>query len=314
MREFIISENDANQRVDKFIEKTIKKLPKSLMYKSIRNKKIKVNRKRCEISQRLQVGDTMQCFLAEEFFDDAQDITFLSVPAQLDIVYEDNHLIIVNKPSGLLAHKNESGIQDTLADRFLHYLYLKNEYNPKQIQSFRPSLCHRIDRNTQGIVMMAKDAQTLRDINMHIKERDIHKYYICVVENTPAKLEDNVIVWHKKGKNNKVEISSKEKEGYQKIETGYRIIHTKKTYSLIEIELKTGKSHQIRAVMSFIGCPLYGDVKYGARKNKRHDYQALYAWKLQFAIPKEKNSSVAYLDNKEFTIDVDDLYHLYETL
>ena len=314
MREFKIQENDANQRVDKFIEKTLKKLPKTLMYKSIRNKKIKVNRKRCEISQRLQVGDTVQCFLAEEFFEDQVDISFLSVPSQLDIIYEDHNVVIVNKPSGLLAHKDEEGVQDTLADRFLHYLYDKKEYDPYQSKSFRPALCHRIDRNTQGIVMMAKNAQTLRDMNMHIKDKDVHKYYMCIVENTPTRKQDNLILWHKKGANNKVEVIANPKQGYQKIETAYRVLKTKQAYSLVEIQLKTGKSHQIRAVMSYLGCPLYGDIKYGAKKNKRNDYQALCAYKIYFAIPDEKQSSLKYLDGKTLELEQHDLQELYQSL
>lgn len=314
VREFRIQENDANQRVDKFIAKTMKKLPKSLMYKFIRNKKIKVNRKRCEISQRLQEGDIMQCFIPEEFFDDTVDMSFLSVPSSLDIMYEDQHIVIANKPSGLLAHRDVSEAQDTLTDRFLHYLYKKKEFDPNVAQSFRPALCHRIDRNTQGIVIMAKDAQALREMNTHIKAHEVKKYYVCIVEGTLEKKEDILVLWHRKQEQNKVVISAKEKEGFQRIETGYRILHTKGKYSLLEIELKTGKSHQIRAVMAYMGCPLYGDVKYGAKKNHRLDYQALCAYRVLFEFKNSEKGVLDYLNGKSIQLEDKDVLNLYEAL
>lgn len=182
MKEFIINENDADQRVDRFIQKTMKTMPKSLMYKYIRNKKIKVNRKRCEISQRLQVGDTMQCYIPEEFYEVATMRSFLQVPNALDVVYEDDAVLLINKPKGLRAHSDTSEVQDNLADRLLHYLYCKKEYNPTTEQSFTPALCHRIDRNTQGLVIAAKTAAALRCMNEKIALRQVEKKYLCIVQ------------------------------------------------------------------------------------------------------------------------------------
>ncbi len=283
MREFIIQENDANQRVDKFLQKTIPALPKSLMYKAIRNKKIKVNRKRCEISQRLEVGDHVLCFLAEDLFETKIDMNFLKVPSMIQCIYEDEDIILIQKPSGLLTHKDKESVQDNLQDRFLHYLYNKEEYNPNEKQSFTPSLCHRLDRNTEGIVITAKNAEALRRMNEHIKKREVDKRYVCIVEGKLNKIKDHIVLWHSKDENsNKVTLYKNKRENCKKIETSYKVLHQGKQYALVEVQLHTGKSHQIRSFMSYLGHPLYGDVKYGAKKNNRNDYQALCAYKVTF--------------------------------
>lgn len=302
MREFIITKDDADQRVDKFILKTMKTMPKSLMYKYIRNKKIKVNRKRCEISQRLQEGDTMQCYIAEEFFVQEHKENFKQVPDNFPIVYEDENLLIIDKPSGLLAHSDTADVQDNLADRVLHYLYNKGEFDPQLTQSFTPALCHRIDRNTQGIVMAAKNAMTLRFINEAIKTRQIEKQYLCIVEGHLEKKEDDLILYHQKQEGNHADIRRDYKEGYSEIRTRYRCLKEKEHYSLVEVDLLTGKSHQIRAVMAYLKHPLYGDVKYGARKNRRSDYQALCAYKLRFTLL-DPPVEFEYLQSRYFTLD-----------
>lgn len=281
MREFIIQADDANQRVDKFITKTMKTLPKSLMYKYIRNKKIKVNNKRCDISQRLLEGDSMQCYIAEEFFDMVIQKNFLKVPSKLQIIYEDESILIVDKPSGLLAHSDTSEVQDNLADRMLHYLYKKGEFDPALRQSFSPALCHRIDRNTQGIVIGAKSADALRKMNEKIKLREVEKKYICIVEGALKQKEDHIVLYHKKLEGNKADISKVAQEGYQEIQTAYRVLEEGRGYSLVEVDLLTGKSHQIRSVMAYIGHPLLGDRKYGARESS-YAYQALCAYKVTF--------------------------------
>lgn len=313
MREYIILKDDADQRVDKFIMKAMKDMPKSLMYKYIRNKKIKVNRKRCEISQRLQVGDTIQCYIAEEFFHTEHKNTFLQVPKKLQILYEDKHLLIVDKPQGLLAHSNTSDIQDNLADRILHYLYDKNEYDPRISQSFTPALSHRIDRNTQGIVIAAKTAAALRFINEKIRNREIEKKYICIVEGYLAKKEDVLSLYHYKGEGNKVIICADEKHGYQMIRTGYRVLKEKKQYTLVEIDLLTGKSHQIRGVMAYLHHPLYGDVKYGARKTKDKEYQALCAYQIHFKFLAH-DPVFDYLNGKTIQIEHVDVFDKFHAL
>lgn len=313
MREFTIQKDDADQRVDKFIMKTMNDMPKSLMYKYIRNKKIKVNRKRCEISQRLQVGDTMQCYIAEEFFETAHKDSFLQVPKKLHILYEDEHILLVDKPQGLLAHSDTSELQDNLADRVLHYLYDKKEYDPYVQQSFTPALCHRIDRNTQGIVIAAKTAAALRFINEKIRNREVEKKYVCIIEGHLAKKEDIITLYHKKDEGNKAILCATPKEGYQEIRTGYRVMKEKEQYSLVEVDLLTGKSHQIRSVMAYLHHPLYGDVKYGARKTKEKEYQALCAYQVQFKF-KEANLEFDYLNGKRYQLHHVALFDKFDKL
>ena len=309
MREIVIGKNDADQRVDKFLMKTMKDMPKSLMYKYIRNKKIKVNQKRCEISQRLKEGDVLQCFIPEEFFETKKDLHFLKVPSNLDVIYEDDQLVIVNKPVGLLAHSDTNEIQDNLADRLLHYLYKKKEYDPDQEQSFAPALCHRIDRNTQGIVICAKTSEALRIMNEKIRNREMDKRYLCIVEGILKKKEDRLILYHKKLEHNKADIVPYEKEGYQRIDTGYCVRKEYEDSSLVEVDLHTGKSHQIRAVMAYLKHPLLGDVKYGARKGT-YSYQALCAYQVSFHF-QDENSVLQAVNHKTFTLEIRDWLKRY---
>lgn len=306
MKEFIINENDADQRVDKFIQKTMKTMPKSLMYKYIRNKKIKVNRKRCEISQRLQVGDTMQCYIPEEFYEVATMRSFLQVPNALDVVYEDDAVLLMNKPKGLRAHSDTSEVQDNLADRLLHYLYCKKEYDPTTEQSFTPALCHRIDRNTQGLVIAAKTAAALRCMNEKIALRQVEKKYLCIVQGKLKKKQDHIVLYQRKNEQNTAEVIDREREGYTRMETGYRVLQEAERYSLVEVELHSGKSHQIRALMSWLGHPLLGDVKYGARKTKEKTYQALCAYHVAFHFQGDA-CCLQYLNGRAFELQDTDI-------
>lgn len=313
MIEFQIKENDADQRLDKFILKTMNTLPKSLMYKYIRNKKIKVNRKRCEISQRLQVGDIVQCYIPEEFYPAKEELSFLKSERHLDIVYEDDNILIVNKPKGLLAHKGALEVQDNLLDRILHYLYDTKVYDPNQEHSFTPALCHRIDRNTQGLVIAAKNAAALRCMNEKIKQREVEKRYLCIVEGQLSKKDDHLILYHHKQKDNIARISKIEKPDYQRMETSYRVLKEKKNYSLVEVLLHSGKSHQIRAMMGFLKHPLYGDVKYGAKKTKEKNYQALCAYKITFNFS-DADCCLSYLNHQEITLPMQEIKTLFNAL
>ncbi|MEG0329182.1 MAG: RluA family pseudouridine synthase [Longicatena sp.] len=313
MREFIIQENDANQRVDKFITKTMKTMPKNLMYKYIRNKKIKVNRSRCEISQRLVVGDSVQCYIAEEFFEQEIKQNFLELPSSLDILFEDENLLIVNKPSGLLAHSDVREVQDNLADRVLHYLYLKKEYDCASQLSFCPALCHRIDRNTQGIVIAAKNAEALREMNEKIRLREVKKKYLCIVEGKLPKKSELLTLYHMKLAGNKADIRKEPKDGYQEIKTAYKVLEERSHHSLLEIDLLTGKSHQIRAVMAYLKHPLVGDVKYGARKDAQTTYQALCAYKVSFHF-RDVQGLLGYLNGRTIELENVDVVKRFHSL
>ena len=183
MKKFIIGKNDANQRLDKFISKAVPDLPKSLMYKYIRTKKIKLNRKRAQISDRLCENDVLELYINDEFFanEAKKDYDFLKSGKKLDIVYEDENIMLLNKPEGLLCHSSADEYGDTLINRIKRRLYESGEYDPEEENSFTPSLANRIDRNTCGIVMAAKNAEALRILNQKIKEREISKYYLCLV-------------------------------------------------------------------------------------------------------------------------------------
>lgn len=310
MREFLIKENDADQRVDKFLQKSLHQLPKSLMYKYIRNKKIKVNKKRCEISQRLQVGDSVQCYIAEEFFEeDKNALDFLQVSDELAILYEDEDLLIVDKPSGLLAHRDADRIQDTLSDRILHYLYKQGCYDPNKEQSFTPALCHRIDRNTQGIVIAAKNAAALRGMNAHIRNREVTKKYLCIAQGVFEKKRDHVVLYHKKTEQNKAVLQEQEAQGFKKMESIYTVKHQGARYALVEVELLSGRSHQIRSMMSYLHHPLLGDVKYGAKKDGEKTYQALCAYRIEFHFP--KNTPLDHLDGKVLELQHITIKELY---
>ena len=248
MREFCIQENDSDQRLDRFLQKTLPELPKSLCYKWIRTKHIKVNRKRCTPDQRLVTGDVVTLFVSDSYF---------------AIKTEEERILLVNKPVGLVVHCDSRQIPDTLINRVLHYLYENGAYQPEQEQSFTPALCNRLDRNTGGIVIAAKTAAALREVNRLIRENKVHKKYLCVTVGTPKDTPE---------------------EGFQEIITGYEVLASNERHALLSVDLITGRTHQIRAHLAHIHTPILGDTKYGnMRENRacRCKHQLLWAYQLQ---------------------------------
>lgn len=307
MRIIKIEKNDAGQRLDKFLTKAVKGLPKSLMYKFIRTKKIKLNRARTEPDVMLTEGDELQLFIRDEFFDSPeQDVGAIArIEPKLDVVYEDENIILMNKRPGVLVHEDDEGRDNTLLMHLQSYLYRKGEYDPRAEQSFAPALCNRIDRNTGGIVIAAKNAAALRDMNHRIKSGQVSKFYLCAVHGTMPKKADVLKGYLKKNeKTNTVDVSDTPKPGYREIITGYRVQSSKNGASLLEVELFTGRTHQIRAHLSHIGHPLLGDGKYGVNrddKKKGYHYQALYSYRLRFDF--EQNGDVLdYLSGKEYRL------------
>ena len=315
MKEFQIKKNDAGQRLDKFLSKAVKGLPMSLMYKYIRTKKIKVNRARTEQKYVLQEGDIVQLFIKDEFFDSPEkdNSALSSITPKLTIVYEDENIILCNKRPGVLVHEDDEGKDNTLIMHIKAYLYQKGEYAPENEQSFAPALCNRIDRNTGGIVIGAKNAEALRVMNEKIKNDEISKFYYCVVHGKMPKKADTLTGFLLKDSDkNQVKIFDKQVKGSKNIITKYKVVSEKNGMSLLEIELVTGRTHQIRAHMSYIGHPLLGDGKYGINKDDRakgYKYQALYAYRLRFDFD-DDSGALGYLKGKEVKLSRDDVWFL----
>ena len=317
MREIVIGKNDANQRLDKYLTKRFKNMPKSLMYKYIRTKYIKVNNKKCDISTMLNEGDVLKLFIKDEFFEDdsyqKENYDFLKAPTKLDIIYEDENILLVNKKPGVIVHPDEKYHFDSLISRVLHYLYDKNEYNPKDDKAFAPALVNRIDRNTGGIVIAAKNADSLRALNAKMKTRELTKLYLCMVDGM-LKRKEGILGGYleKNEKKNKVTILKKPTPNSKPIKTKYTVLSNIQGNSLVEIDLLTGRTHQIRAHMSSIGHPLLGDTKYGYKRKKDDDfykYQALYAYKITFNFTSEAGC-IEYLNGKSFEVDKNNIWFL----
>lgn len=315
MRELTVGKNDAGQRLDKFLSKAVRGLPFSMMYKAIRTKKIKVNRARAKENQMLAAGDTIQLFLRDEFFDvptgDAG--TLSNIRPKLSVIYEDENILLLNKRPGVLVHEDTDGGENTLILHVKAYLYQKGEYDPEREQSFAPALCNRIDRNTGGIVIAAKNAGALRGMNEKIKQNETSKFYLCAVHGTmPQKAATLTGFLRKDAAANTVTVSEKPLPGGKNIITRYRVLAERGDRSLLEVELVTGRTHQIRAHLAFIGHPLVGDGKYGHNRDDRaggYKYQALYAWKLRFDFV-DDSGVLGYLRGKEFTVPKEDVWFL----
>ncbi len=315
MKELTIGSNDAGQRLDRFLSKAVPLLPASLAQKYIRIKRIKLNGGRAERDSRLSAGDVLQLYINDEFFDKPrEDNAFLTVAApKLNIVYEDEHILLVDKRPGLAVHPHDGAEYGrTLIDHIQAYLYQKKEWRPREENAFTPALCNRIDRNTGGIVIAAKTAEALRVMNQKIKDRELDKRYLAIVEGTPKPKEGSLKGYlFKDEKKNRVFVTDKPQPGSKSCQTNYKVLASEKGLSLVECELITGRTHQIRAQFAHAGHPLLGDGKYG-KLDKKYDrsYQALYSYKLTFTFTTDAGG-LHYLNGTTFRVEQVDFVQEY---
>ena len=292
MREIIVKKNDAGQRLDRFVGKAVPLLPESLIQKYIRTKYIKLNGKRAQRDDRVQEGDVLQFYIRDEFFEKPQEQnSYLKVGnPRLTVVYEDENILLADKKPGVLCHSAGAWDYNTLIANIQAYLVKNGEWDPRAENSFAPALCNRIDRNTGGIVIAAKNAETLRIINEKIADREIEKYYLCAVLGRP-----------------------RPESGAKTAVTEYRVLASRKELSLVECHLLTGRTHQIRAQMSHAGWPLLGDGKYGRERINRQygeKRQALYSYRLVFDF-KTDAGILSYLNGKSFQVQSVDFADKY---
>ena len=302
MKVISVGKNDAGRRIDSFLFAFLFKFPKTLIYKFIRKKKIKVNNKKVTENYRLKENDKINLYLNEEFL--TQKVCkddFLNVSSDIDIIYEDNNILLINKKIGMVCQPDKENKIDCIINRAKKYLAEKGEYRFNDENIFAPSLVNRIDRNTEGIVIISKNLESLKFLNEKIKNKEIKKYYKCLVHGKMPKTEDIITSFLLKNcKEKKSHIYDKYVKNSKKIKTKYKVIKYKNNLSYLEIDLLTGRFHQIRAHLAHIGHPIVGDGKYGKKESFKGQF--LVSYKIEFNFEKV-NESMSYLNNKSFTIN-----------
>lgn len=299
MRVFTAGENDAGRRVDAFLQHVMPKAPKSILYKYIRTNKIKLNGKKPKPDTRLLCGDVITYYGADEFLAETTDLPeklrLFAAGMAPEIVYEDANILLLYKPRGIACQPDAVRQSGTLADIVKWYLYQKGSYQPAAENGFAPALCNRLDVNTEGLVIAAKTLAALREMNQKIRTGEVRKFYRCRVFGVPSPLEGTIE--GRLEKDQKQNISRVSKQG-KFAKTRYKTLETDGKTSTLEIELLTGRSHQIRVHMQSIGCPLVGDPKYGFGGKG----QALCAYRIFFDF-QENCGVLGYLTGKNFTWD-----------
>lgn len=316
MKKITINKNDSGKRLDKFLCKSFPRLPETLVQKYIRKKRIKINGKKAQNSSKLLENDVLELYLNDEFFEPLSYADeFKKAPSDLDIIYEDENIILVNKKAGLIVHPDENFQIDCLINRIKNYMFKKDEYIPENEHSFSPALVNRIDRNTSGIVIAAKNSETLMILNDKMKNREIHKNYLCIVCGDINPKSGTLTGYLEKDSNQNKVFIKRRKNGSgnsKSIVTKYQTIESKKDFSLLDVELLTGRTHQIRAHFASVGHPLLGDGKYGKNsinRSKGYKFQALCSYKLRFEF-KSDAGILNYLNHRQFEVPKEKIWFI----
>ena len=317
MKSFTAGPNEDGVRLSRFVEGVTHQMPRSLMYKAFRNKRIKVNGKRAEPDTRLAEGDVIELYINDEFFPVGAGLPRPKPPRRqppVTVIYEDENFAVLYKPAHLLCHSDRTG-DANLVDAFAAYLQAKGEYDPHAEQRFAPALCNRLDRGTEGLVLAAKTYAALRDLNGIIRDDLMKKEYLTITVGAPPAGRHIAWLQHNE-KTNKVRIHARAGDGYKQIITDVTVIRQAGPFALCRIGLVTGRTHQIRAHLAYLGHPVLGDSKYGNRKmNERTGLktQALCAQRLTFGhIPPE--NSLHYLSGRVIKLDSPEIVAQFDRL
>ena len=313
MREIRVGKNDSNQRLDRFLKKYMDEAGTGFIYKMLRKKNIKVNESKASPEMMIFEGDTIQLYLSDETIDKfigTKEVRKSKLAPR--IIYEDENLVLVNKPAGILSHGAGEEFEENIVDSLVTYLIQKGDYIPRIEKTFSPSICNRLDRNTSGVIIGAKNSEALRLVNKAIKEGSVRKYYKTIVKGTIKEDFEHKGFLIKDEDRNLVDISDKQGERSKDVYTKFRVIMSKGGYSLLEVELITGRTHQIRSTLQTMGYPVIGDRKYGNsvvndefRKKYGLENQWLHGYRIVLDGLEEK---LDYLNSREFIAEPDQLY------
>ncbi len=266
MQSLIVSKNEAGQRLDKLLSKYLNLAGKSFLYKMMRKKNITLNGRKCDGSEKVVPGDEIKLFLSDETIGKFSQVKIPVVSkVSLKIIYEDDHILLVNKPAGMLSQKAKES-DESLVEYIIDYLISSGQLSTDQLRSFRPSVCNRLDRNTSGLVVAGKSLAGLQLMSAVFKDRSIHKYYQCVIKGQISERQVITGFLTKDEAANQVTVHKDRVPGSVPIMTEYEPVHTAQGYTLLKVTLITGRTHQIRAHLSSIGHPIVGDYKYGDGK------------------------------------------------
>lgn len=307
MQEFTVTKNESGQRVDRFIKKLLSTVSLGLIYKFLRKKKIKVNGVKVAPHYRLQTGDKVQFDSQIKLTNSSYEKQCLNYSQEFTVIFEDEHLLLVDKPAGLLIHADRPGKQNTLNRQVLSYLIKNKDYLPEKELTFKIGASNRLDRNTSGLVLFAKDYPSQKALNKMIREKRVEKYYLALVKGDIKKGQELKNYLKKNQQTNQVEIFQSQLPESQSIHTSFQVVRRFSQFTLLEVKLITGKPHQIRAQFAAINHPIIGDPKYGDYKinsffqknnNINLNRQFLHAYKIIFI---NSLKPLLYLNGKEFS-------------